>query len=125
MEVASLMAAHWMSTERSAALSARSRSLENVAMPHCRGGQVATNAMDRLCCNARFGCLSISDSRCGLRPEPLQHVSNLSGHQANGSVGRTVVHTQFARWHVQHGATGEDNVRDVAVDLVIRLRSND
>src|SRR5579864_3865278 len=118
MEVASLMAAHWMSTERSAALSARSRSLENVAMPHCRGGQVATKAIERLRCSARSGCLSICGCRCWLRSEPLQHISNLGGHQGNGGVGRTVVHAQFARRLVQHGSTREDDVCDVAVDLV-------
>src|SRR5204862_3531981 len=46
MDVASLIAAQAMRVDGSAAMSACSRSREKVAMPHCRGGQVATNATE-------------------------------------------------------------------------------
>src|ERR1051326_3610866 len=124
MEVASLMAAHWMSTERSAALSARSRSLENVAMPHCRGGHVATNAIDRLRGSAGSGYLCMCDCRCRLRTQPVQHVSNLSCHECNAGIGRAVVHPQFARSRVEHGSTWENYVGDVPGGLIRGLRPN-
>src|SRR3989304_10288136 len=46
MDAVSLIAAQGMVSAASAALSACSRSLAKVAIPHCLGGQVATKATD-------------------------------------------------------------------------------
>src|SRR5947209_13354385 len=124
MDVASLMAAHWMSTDSSAACRARSRSLENVAMPHCRGGQVATNATDKLRCSARFGCLIICFDRSRLGAQPIQDVSNLCGHESNARVGRTVVHAQVARSTVEHRSTRKNHIGNVTRNLIRLTRTN-
>src|SRR5438132_5587216 len=105
MEVASLMAAHWMSTDSSAAFRANSRSLEKVAMPHCRGGHVATNATVRLRSSARFGCLNTCCRRSRLGAQPVQDLPDLCGHQSHAGIGRAVIHSQFARSPVEHGST--------------------
>src|SRR6266699_924721 len=95
MDVASLMAAHWISTDLPAAFNARSRSLENVAMPHWRGGLVATNAIDRLLSSARLGWRSGMCFRWRrLCTEPVQDLSDLSGHESHAGVGGAVVEAQ-------------------------------
>src|SRR5437764_2890575 len=131
MDVASLMAAHWMSTDSSAACRAGARSLENVAMPHCRGGQVATNATDKLRSSARFGCLGASDGilvmcyhRSRLSTQPIQDVSNLCGPESNARVGRSVVHAQVARSTVEHRSTLKNHIGNVTRNLIRLTRTN-
>src|SRR5207244_11485420 len=99
---ASSMAAHWMSTDSSAAFRPRSRSLAKVAMPHCRGGQVDTNATDRLRPRTRFEWSGIACRRSRLGAQPVQDLSNLRTHKPHAGIGGSVIHAQFARNAVAH-----------------------
>src|SRR5579872_816045 len=98
MDVASLIAAQWMRVDGSAAMSACSRSRENVAMPHWRGGQVATNAIESALAVAVIKTDSCLDSvagevvgRAGLATQPAQNVGGARGNQRQTRVSGAVV----------------------------------
>src|SRR4051794_7874604 len=100
-EVASLIAAHWITIVGSAACSADSRSRANVAMPHCRGGLVDTKAIDRLLDDFEFKWSGMAVRRRRLSAEPVQHVCHRRNHQAHRGIGRTIVDAQYTGWRVQ------------------------
>src|SRR5437868_8285293 len=123
MELASLIAAHWTNTDSSAAFKARSRSRENVAMPHCRGGQVATKATDRLRSSTRFACLVMCRQRSRLGAQPVEDVSDLRGHESHAGVCRAVVQTQFARGAVEHRSTWKNDIGNITCHLIRGVRT--
>src|SRR5260370_22050677 len=99
------MAGQWISTELVAAFNAGSRSLANVAMPHWRGGLVATNAIDRLLASARLGGRSGMCFRWRrLCTQPIQDLTDLSGHESHAGVRSAGVEAQRTA-NVQHTAT--------------------
>src|SRR5438105_2093781 len=124
MDVASLIAAHWMSTDLSADCSARSRSRENVAMPHCRGGQVATKAIDRLRWGTRFGWSGIRCRRSRLGAQPVQDLSNLRGHQTDACVRSAVIQPHRAGSPAEHASARKKDVGAITLNSVLPAGTN-
>ena len=87
-----------MRVDGSAAMSACSRSREKVAMPHWRGGQVATNATESALAVAVIKLISFLNSVAGdvtgcarLAAQPVQDVRDARGNQSQARIGGSVV----------------------------------
>src|SRR5436309_13325498 len=119
MDVASLIAAQWMRVDGSAAMSACSRSREKVAMPHWRGGHVATNATESALAVAVIKSIPFLDLVAGemagcarLAAQPVQDVRDTRGDQSHARIGCSVVQAQLAV--AGNCATWKDNVGNIA-----------
>src|SRR2546430_2277847 len=117
-EVASLIAAQRIRTDGSAVRIACSRSFENVAMPHWRGGQVLTRPTLKLRGKAVTSGIRIRWS--GLGAEPVEDVRELRAHQRDTGVSRAVIQAELAGCVIQRCATREHHVGDITGDLVWR-----
>src|SRR5207248_8920142 len=119
MDVASLIAAQAMRVDGSAAMSACSRSREKVAMPHWRGGQVATNATESALAVAVIKFNPFLDSVASqvtgcarLAAQPVQDVRDTRGDQTQARIGGAIVQAQLTL--AGNSATRKDNVGNIA-----------
>src|SRR5438067_5332505 len=103
MDVASLIASQAMRVDASAAMSASSTSREKVAMPHWRGGHVATNATESGLAVAVIKIVDTSISvadlvggRARLVAQPVRDVRHACGDQSQAGISGSGLQTQLA-----------------------------